>query len=204
MTSESQRGHRVRAVGRGPKVRAVVHAATLAELIEKGYAALTVDNVAQRAGVHKTTVYRRWADRESLVVDALAEHVAADIPVPDTGAVDTDLRELARSLVGTMTSPSGQAILAAMFSDAVRLPEIADARTRVFDDRFRRAEPVITRAIERGDLPADTDPEEVLRALVAPIYFRLLISAEPVDEATADHAAALALAAARAGVLRKK
>lgn len=204
MNSDSQPAHRTRAVGRGPKVRAAVHAATLAELVDKGYAALTVDNVAQRAGVHKTTVYRRWADRESLVVDALSEHIAADVPVPDTGAVETDLRELARSLVSTMTSPGGQAVLAAMFSDAVRLPEIADARRRVFNDRFRRAEPVIARAIERGDLPADADSEEVLKALAAPIYFRLLISTEPVDEATADHAAALALAAARAGVLRKK
>ncbi|MDA3625443.1 TetR/AcrR family transcriptional regulator [Saccharopolyspora sp. WRP15-2] len=192
-----------KAVGRGEKVRAAVHAATLAELVDKGYAALTVDNVAQRAGVHKTTVYRRWADRESLVVDALADHVAADIPVPDTGAVDTDLRELARSLVHTMTSPTGQAVLAAMLSDAARLPEIADARKRIFGDRLRRAEPVIARAVERGELPTDTDPGELLKTLAAPIYFRLLISAEPVDDSTAEHAAALALAAARGGVVRK-
>ncbi|MER5387631.1 TetR/AcrR family transcriptional regulator [Saccharopolyspora sp. NPDC002686] len=192
-----------KAVGRGEKVRAAVHAATLAELVDKGYAALTVDNVAQRAGVHKTTVYRRWADRESIVVDALAEHVAADIPVPDTGAVDTDLRELARSLVHTMTSPTGQAVLAAMLSDAARLPEIADARKRIFGDRLRRAEPVIARAVERGELPTDTDPGELLKTLAAPIYFRLLISAEPVDDSTAEHAAALALAAARGGVVRK-
>ncbi|MDA3649616.1 TetR/AcrR family transcriptional regulator [Saccharopolyspora indica] len=202
MTSDDQQ--RVRAVGRGPKVRAAVHAATLAELVDKGYAALTVDNVAQRAGVHKTTVYRRWEDRESLVVDALTEHVAADIPVPDTGAIDTDLRELAAALVRWLTSPAGQAVLAAMFSDAARLPEIAEARTRVLDDRLRRAEPVISRAVERGDLPAETDPHELLKALAAPIYFRLLVHAEPVDDATAEHAAELALAAAHAGVLRRR
>ncbi|MGW1678667.1 TetR-like C-terminal domain-containing protein [Saccharopolyspora sp. NPDC002376] len=123
---------------------------------------------------------------------------------PDTGAVDTDLRELAHSLVRTMTSPIGQAVLAAMLSDAARLPEIADARKRIFSDRLRRAEPVIARAVERGELPADTDPGELLKTLAAPIYFRLLISAEPVDDVTAEHAAALALAAARGGVVRKK
>jgi AcrR family transcriptional regulator len=191
-----------RPVGRGAKVRAAVHAATLAELVDKGYAALTVENIAQRAGVHKTTVYRRWKDREILLTDALAEHMATDIPVPDTGAIETDLRALARSLVQAFTSPTGQAILAAMFTGAARLPEIAAARRHVFDDRLARAEPVVTRAIERGELPRDTDPAELLKTLAAPIYLRLLITADPVDEATADQAVRVTLAAAHAGALR--
>ncbi|MEV1001372.1 TetR/AcrR family transcriptional regulator [Nonomuraea sp. NPDC050202] len=190
-----------RPVGRGAKVRAAVHAAALAELVDKGYAALTVDNVAQRAGVHKTTVYRRWKDRESLLTEALAEHMAADIPVPDTGAIDSDLRALARSLVQAFTSPTGQAILAAMFTGAAHLPEIAAARRHVFDDRLARAQPVVLRAVGRGELPAGTDPAELLRTLAAPIYLRLLITADPVDEAVADRAAHVALAAARAGAL---
>ncbi|GAA4719727.1 TetR/AcrR family transcriptional regulator [Phytohabitans rumicis] len=188
-------------VGRGAKVRAAVHAATLAELVDKGYAELTVDAVAQRAGVHKTTVYRRWNDRQSLVVDALAEHFAADIPTPDTGALETDLRALARALVDSMAGPVGTAVQAAMHSDAGRLPEIAEARQRIFADRFRRAEPVVSRAIERGELPVGTDPAEVFKALAAPIYYRLLVIAEPVDQTTADLAARIALAAARAGAL---
>ncbi|MFD8563846.1 TetR/AcrR family transcriptional regulator [Streptosporangium canum] len=184
-------------------MRAAVLAATLAELTGGGYAALTVDNVAHRAGVHKTTVYRRWKDRESLVVDALGEHIAADIPAPDTHAVETDLRELARSLVRTMTGTTGQAIIATMLSDAVRVPEIADLRRRLFDDRLRRSRPVIARAVERGELPAGTDPDELLKTLAAPIYFRLLITAETVDETTADDAARVALAAALAGALSR-
>jgi AcrR family transcriptional regulator len=191
-----------RPVGRGAKVRAAVHAATLAELVDKGYAALSVENVAQRAGVHKTTVYRRWKDRKSLLTDALAEHVAMDIPVPDTGAIETDLRALARSLVQSFTSPAGQAILAAMFTGAAHLPEIAAVRRHVFDDRLTRAEPVVTRAIERGELAGDTDPAELFKTLAAPIYLRLLITADPVDEATADQAVRVTLAAARAGALR--
>ncbi|MET8910808.1 TetR/AcrR family transcriptional regulator [Micromonospora sp. NPDC004551] len=191
-----------RPIGRGAKVRAAVHAATLAELLDKGYAALTVENVAQRAGVHKTTVYRRWTDRESLLVDALAEHLATDIPVPDTGAIETDLRALARSFVQTFTSPTGRGILAAMFTGAAHLPQIAAARRHVFDDRLTRAEPVIARAIERGELPRDTDVAELLKTLAAPIYLRLLITAEPVDEATADQAVRITLAAARASALR--
>ncbi|SEG63922.1 DNA-binding transcriptional regulator, AcrR family [Nonomuraea solani] len=191
-----------RPVGRGAKVRTAVHAATLAELVEKGYAALTVENVAQRAGVHKTTVYRRWNDRESLLTDALAEHLAADIPIPDTGAIETDLRALAHGLVQSFASPTGQAVLAAMFTGAAHLPEIATARRRVFHDRLVRAEPVVTRAVERGELPAGTDPAELVRTLVAPIYLRLLMTAEPVDAAVADQTARVTLAAAQAGALR--
>ena len=65
-------------------------------------------------------------------------------------------------------------------------------------DRFRRAEPVICGAIARGELPADTDPAELVRTLVAPIYLRLLVTAEPIDTTTADNAAKVALAAERA------
>jgi AcrR family transcriptional regulator len=183
-------------------VRAAVLAATLAELAERGCAALTVEAVARRAGVHKTTVYRRWRDRESLVVDALTDLIAVEVPVPDSGDVATDLRELARALVQWLTSPGGQAVLAAVLSDTFRVPELAEVKRRFFADRFRRAEPVVTRAVARGELPPGTDPAEVVKALIAPIYLRLLITAEPIDERTADRAAQVALAAARAGALR--
>lgn len=189
-------------IGRGAKVRAAVHAATLAELVDSGYAALTVDNVAQRAGVHKTTVYRRWKDRDTLLIDALAEHMAMDIPVPDTGAIDTDLRALADSLVRSLTSPTGRAVLAAMFTGAAHLPGMAATRRHVFQDRLARAEPVVARAVRRGELPEGTDPAELLKTLAAPIYLRLLITADPVDGATADQAVRVTLAAARAGALR--
>uniref|UniRef100_A0AAU2JL87 TetR/AcrR family transcriptional regulator n=1 Tax=Streptomyces sp. NBC_00049 TaxID=2903617 RepID=A0AAU2JL87_9ACTN len=198
---ESSPSEPARPVGRGRKAQAAVRAATLAELLDRGYAELTVEGVAQRAGVHKTTLYRRWKDRASLVVDALAEHFATDIPIPDTGAVETDLQALARALVQSMSGPVGRAVQTAMFSDAGRLPEVAEAKQRIFADRFRRAEPVVARAIERGELPADTDPAELIKTLAAPIYFRLLISADPVEEGTAEQAVRITLAAARAGAL---
>jgi AcrR family transcriptional regulator len=161
-----------------------------------------VDNVARRAGVHKTTIYRRWKDRESLVADAMTDLAATKVPFPDTGDIDTDLRRLARSFVAFLNSPTGQAIAAATLSDASRIPEIADAKRRFFEDRFQRAHPVVSGAIARGELPADTDPAELVRTLVAPIYLRLLVTAEPIDTTTADNAAKVALAAARAGALR--
>lgn len=186
-------------LGRGPKVRAAVLAATVVELSERGYSAFTVDNVAQRAGVHKTTVYRRWPDRDALIADALADSVAAEIPIPDTGSVEDDLRALARSLVGWINSPSGRAVLAVMLPSA-GLPSPPDATRHVFRDRIRRALPVVARAITRGEIPSGTDAAEVIKTLVAPIYLRVLITGESVDDTTADAAAALSLTAARAGL----
>ncbi|MFB6841562.1 TetR/AcrR family transcriptional regulator [Streptomyces sp. NPDC056361] len=182
-------------------MRAAVLEATIAELTQTGYAALTVDGVARRAGVHKTTIYRNWSDSDRLVADALAGHFATDVPIPDTGAVEGDLRELARALVATMTTPAGRALLTTVLSDAVRVPRLAEIKNALFDDRFRRAEPVVTRAVERGELPAGTDPAELLRTLAAPIYFRLVFTGEPVDDTTADRAVRITLAAAHAHAL---
>jgi AcrR family transcriptional regulator len=156
-------------------------------------------DLSRRARVHKTTIYRRWKDRESLFADALIDQIAVDVPIPDTDAIETDLREHARSLIRSLTSEYGRAFLAAFFSDAARVPAMAAVKHRFFEDRFRRLEPLVTRAVERGELPPGTDPGQVIRALIAPIYLRQLVTAEPLDDAVADQAVRIALAAARAG-----
>ncbi|WP_330249331.1 TetR/AcrR family transcriptional regulator [Nocardia sp. NBC_00565] len=186
--------------GRGPKVRAAVLDAAVRELGEQGYAAFNVENVARRAGVHKTTVYRRWPERDALIADALAESVTAEIPIPDTGSIDTDLRGLARSLVTWLKSPGGQAVLAVLLSETAGSARPPDVVRHIFRDRIRQALPVVGRAVERGELPANTDAAELVKALVAPIYFRTLITREQVTDDTADSAARLALTGARAGL----
>ncbi|MFE7186575.1 TetR/AcrR family transcriptional regulator [Streptomyces erythrochromogenes] len=197
--SASQRGP---AVGRGARMRVAVLAATITELTETGYAALTVDAVARRAGVHRTTIHRNWKTSDRLVADALTHHFATDIPIPDTGAVKDDLRALAWSLVAALTTHAGRALLATALSDAARTPDLAETKRVLFEDRFRRAEPpVVTRAVERGELPAGTDPGELLKAMVAPVCFRLVFTGEPVDETTADRAVHVALAAAQTRAL---
>ncbi|WP_030521427.1 TetR/AcrR family transcriptional regulator [Nocardia rhamnosiphila] len=187
-------------LGRGPKVRAAVLAATVAELGEHGYAAFTIENVARRTGVHKTTVYRRWPDRDTLITEALSESVATELPIPDTGSIDDDLPALARGLVEWITSPAGRAVLAVMPTGPTGAPTPSDPVRHVFRDRIRRALPPVARAVARGELPPHTDPAELIKALVAPIYLRVAITGEKVDDRTADRAAAVALTAARAGL----
>ncbi|WP_067566188.1 TetR/AcrR family transcriptional regulator [Nocardia acidivorans] len=187
-------------LGRGPKVRAAVLTAAVTELAEQGYAGFTVENVARRAGVHKTTVYRRWPERDALITDALADSAEAEIPIPDTGSIEADFDALAQGLVAWVKSPGGQAVLAVMHSETAGSSRPPDTVRHVFRDRIRQALPVVVRAIERGELPAGTDPAECVKALVAPIYFRALITREKLTADTAANAARLALAGARAGV----
>ncbi len=188
-------------VGRGAKVRIAVLTATLTELTEVGYAGLTIENVARRSGVHKTTIYRRWNDREALVTDAVADLAAATLPLDDTGDIDLDLRTFARGLVSWLNSTTGRAVLAVLQSDAARLPTVAASRRRFFTGRVAAAEPLVRTAVERGQLPGATDPGALLRAVIAPIYLRLLVTAEEVTEDSADRAVAAALVVARAGLL---
>ncbi|HUA28544.1 MAG TPA: TetR/AcrR family transcriptional regulator [Streptosporangiaceae bacterium] len=203
MTPEPAPAGRSRPAGqRGPKLRARILAATLAELAEKGYAALTVDNVAHRAAVHKTTIYRRWGNRARLVADAVADRAATNVPFRDTGDIDADLRWYARSLVTWMNSPAGRMVTAATLSEAARIPDITEARHRFFAGRFGLAESVVAGAVARGELPAGTDPAELIKTVIAPIYLRILVIDEPIDRAVADRAAEVALTAARAGLLR--
>ncbi|GAA0343289.1 TetR/AcrR family transcriptional regulator [Actinoallomurus spadix] len=187
--------------GRSARVRAAVRAATLSELAEKGYAALTVDGVAARSGVHKTTVYRRWGGVEGLIADALEMASEEPWPIPDTGSAEEDLRALTRLVVTGFTDPDDGPVSAAFIAAAMQDSAAAVALAGFFASRHEQAARIVTRAVARGELPAGTDPAEVVRAAVAPIYYRLFVSREPVDAAVADRAANAALAAARAGAL---
>jgi AcrR family transcriptional regulator len=186
--------------GRTARVRSAVLDATVAELIEHGYGGLTVDGVAARAGVNKTTLYRRWGGRDSLIVDAVETFAAAQAKVPDSGDIDEDLRLWARSILATLTGPVSGALVRAVFGGAGDSPQVRDLRHRFWLTRSTLVTPIVQRAVERGQLPAGTVPEEVIKHVGAPLYYRLLVLAEPLTPAAADLAAAVTAAAAHAGV----
>ncbi|HEV3496823.1 MAG TPA: TetR/AcrR family transcriptional regulator [Actinomycetes bacterium] len=191
---------RARPGGRTARVRAAVLDATVAELAEHGYAELTVEAVAARAGVNKTTLYRRWGGKNGLLVDAVEAFGAGQAEVPDTGQVDEDLRRWARSIVTTLTAPASGAVIRALFNGAGDSPQVRHLRHRFWLARSTLVLPMVERAIERGQLPPGTDALEVIRHVGAPLYYRLLVLAEPPTAEAADLAAAVTLAAARAGV----
>jgi AcrR family transcriptional regulator len=174
--------------------------ATVAELAASGYGRLTVEGVAVRAGVNKTTLYRRWGSREALIVDAVEAFAAAQAEVPDTGSLDWDLRGWAHSIRATLTGPVSGALVRAVFGGAGDSRPVHDLRRRYWLTRVALVLPVVTRAIERGELPAGTDTEEVIKHVGAPLYYRMLVLDEPVTDEAADLAAAVTATAARAGL----
>lgn len=190
-----------RPIGRGEAVRRAVRAATVAELTDRGYSGLTMEGVARRAGVHKTTVYRRWPDREALVTDALVSGGAISPEISDSGDIDADLQQFSRALTEWLAGPVGRPLMAVLHSEAGRLPAIVAAKQHFYRERFKSAGTVVTAAITRGQLPPGTDAAALYKTLMGPIAVSWLVTLEPVTRQDADRAAHIALVAARAGLL---
>ena len=189
----------VRPGGRTARTRAAVLEAALDELAERGWDQVSVETIAARAGVHKTTVYRRWGGKDRLVAEALEAAAERRIQVPDSGDVDQDLRALARAVLAILTSRDGAATVRALVAGARSSPEVGQVVRRFWATRLAHAGPIVDRAVSRGQLPPGTNPDELLRYLAAPLFHRLLVTAEPLTPATADQAATVVLAAARSG-----
>ncbi|MFE3101498.1 TetR/AcrR family transcriptional regulator [Nocardia tengchongensis] len=173
---------RKRTGGRSARVRQSILAATVAQIAEHGLEGLTISEVADRAGVAETTIYRRWGTRTALVADAVADLAAEANPAPDTGTLRGDLQQLADQITHLISQPG----IARLLGSALALSVDADvdaARRHFWNDRFDRTSQVITRAIDRGELPGDVDAHELVETLAAPLYFRLLVGNRPLDAA---------------------
>jgi AcrR family transcriptional regulator len=189
----------VRPGGRTARTRAAVMAAVIEELSEHGYADARLERVAARAGVAKTTIYRRWGSLDGLLADLMAERAAQEIPVPDEGDLGSDLRVLARHAVASVRDPAVRAALASIVAAAVQSPAAREVLTRFLAGRTATMTVIVDRALRRGEVPAGTDAAGVIRTVTALIYYRLFIAGEEAGEDLADSAAAIATAAARAG-----
>jgi AcrR family transcriptional regulator len=186
--------------GRTARVAESVFAAAVAELSSRDYADISVESIAARAGVHKTTVYRRWGSKAEIITQVLARVADARIPVPDTGGIEGDLRTLARAVQVVLSAPGGAAITRGLIVGGLASPEIAGVMSQFWAGRLAAISVIVDRATERGQLPVGTDPAALMHAMAAPLYYELLVTQVPVTERDADRGAAAALAAALAGV----
>jgi AcrR family transcriptional regulator len=168
---------------RGPsrRVRAAAIAATLAELADRGYASLSLERVARRAGVHKTTLYRRWGTREELVLEAMLDRAGEHISVPDTGSLRQDLLELARTAAANAATPEVAALARAVAAESPRDSRLAAVNSRFWAERLALDGVIVERAIKRGEVAAGIEPRQVIEAVLGPIHLRLLLTGEPVD-----------------------
>jgi len=167
--------------GRSARVREAVLRAALQELSETGWDSLSVERIAERSEVHKTTIYRRWRSADRVALAALLERGSEGIPIPDTGDVRLDLIDLGWSIAASISDPIGRSVAAAAIgaADSSSIRAIADA---FWSERFEQAGLVVTRAIERGQLPQNTDPVRVIEGVAAPVWFRVMVSRTPVTD----------------------
>ncbi|MDX1619658.1 MAG: TetR/AcrR family transcriptional regulator [Nitriliruptorales bacterium] len=154
---------------------------TVLDLIgERGVAHTTVDEVSERSGVAKTTIYRHWASRAELVLDAIATLLEPP-PVPDTGALHSDLYELVDGLIRALTSSPLAGLMPSLMEAAERDPEFAELHRRQTQQRHRAVREVIDRGVRRGELPQDVDRDLALALLAGPVFYRRFVSTETVD-----------------------
>ncbi|MEV4772889.1 TetR/AcrR family transcriptional regulator [Micromonospora humida] len=182
--------------GRSAAVRRRVLDAALAQLVRHGYDSLSIEVVAERSGVHRTTVYRRWRDVGGLLADVLDEAGADAWRPPDTGSLDGDLVAVNHEVYTALTTdPVTVALIAASF----RSERAARALSAFWSGRYDRCADITRRAVERGEIPPDTDARQLLIATTAPLYHELLLLRATTDADLPDRVARSAATAARAG-----
>ena len=181
VSSRSAKDSKRRPGGRSARIRQAVLDAAFAELGEKGYGGLSIEAVALRSGVAKTTVYRRWPTRDELVADALDSRSDRYEPVPDTGSVRGDLKEFCEGVRGKLTSNHGKAMLKSLVAAVDQSPEIIETVQRFWRERRDVGGYLIERWIQRGVLRPETNADLLVEVILAPIYLRVLLPGGPLS-----------------------
>jgi AcrR family transcriptional regulator len=175
---------------------AAVLDATLAELSDHGFLGLSIEGVALRAGVAKTTIYRWWPDKVALALEALRS--LPELPEPDTGTLATDLEQLRRALVDVVATTALGTVLPALIAEHQRDTEHRPALDEYISSRTAPFQRAVQRAIERGELPATTDADLAALVIVAPLSHSILFTDRAFDEPTWARVVAITTAGIRA------
>jgi AcrR family transcriptional regulator len=155
--------------------------ATASDLLsENGVGGFSIDEVARRSGVAKTTIYRHWPSREALVLDA-ASRISAEVEVSDTGSFEGDVTVILANLGHLLGTARWSSIVPSIVDVAERDPEFAAVHAQIQRGHAAPLRAVIERAVDRGLIPAAADPSAMISALIGPLYYRRWFSREPID-----------------------
>lgn len=166
----------------GPRRKAEIFTAALDLLSSLGYDSLTIEGVAQRSGVNKTTIYRWWTSKSELLRDALLHSHLLRFELADTGSLRGDLTALAEQVLTLLDNEHRRAIIEAALVGAVRHQAMRELVVSFLDDRLGRHQPVFERAVARGDLPPDADPAPLVDAMAGALWLRILVRRGEVTE----------------------
>ncbi|WP_432149672.1 TetR/AcrR family transcriptional regulator [Streptomyces sp. bgisy029] len=178
---------------RSPAADAAILEATRASLVDLGWSKLTMGDVATRAGVAKTTLYRRWAGKNELVVDAVAV-LFDELELPDRGSLAADVQGVVLQFAALLERPETRTALMAVVAESTRDDSL---RVRIRDSIVERQKRLVLegrqRAQRRGELPVETDTvvadrtaDLIFDVIAGAVVHRMLVSAEPVDAAWAS------------------
>ncbi|MDQ1741524.1 MAG: hypothetical protein QOE53_3176 [Pseudonocardiales bacterium] len=163
-------------------------------LLLRGLGAMSMDEVAERAGVSKATIYRWWPSKEMLALDALLAWAAVQAPTRDTGSLRGDLLALARPWVREITRQPFGRVIAALVTEAQSDPQFAEAyRTHFVEPRRDAMRAAFARAVARGEAPAELDVEVAIDLIYGPLYHRLLHGHAPLTRRFAEDVVDMAL-----------
>lgn len=182
-----------------PARQAIVAAATDL-LLARGLSEVSMDAIAERAGVSKATIYRWWPTKETLALDALYEQLTEPAAEPpDTGSLREDLRALARGWMERASAGPYGRVIGALVTEAATDPTFRELyRERYVEPRRAQARMVFSRAMARGDIAIGTDIEAAIDVLYGPLYHRLLHGHAPLTTAFTDYVVDVVAAGLRA------
>ena len=173
-------GTKRRPGGRTADVTARVHKAIFDLILEGGVEACTFSAVAERAGIERSTLYRRFPDRWGAIIDTWMTQAGLQV-LPDPGeSFAEDLTSILRKLVELLETPVGPALLKVVAE--LRTRPAGDYSRAFFDSRMAQLNPMFDAAIARGELLAEVDRETLFTFAAGPIYFRMFIAQRPVDD----------------------
>ncbi|HET7754200.1 MAG TPA: TetR/AcrR family transcriptional regulator [Anaeromyxobacteraceae bacterium] len=195
-TTPPRAAARRRTGGRSARVVEHVLEATLDEMARVGYGALSFDSVAARAGVSRTTVYRRWPTKPDLVRAAVLAQEQDEPLAPDTGSVRDDLLELV-ARTSSEASARDVALIRGVMAAGTD-PEVGALTRFARAHRQERSFAIVHRAIERGELPHGTPPQLVIEPVLTVAYFRLCVFGEVMPREQVEALVDVVLAGARA------
>ncbi|MCT4355981.1 TetR/AcrR family transcriptional regulator [Streptomyces sp. Je 1-79] len=177
-------------------VTEAIRAAVFEELAAVGFARMSIEGIARRAGVGKTAVYRRWKSKLSLVLDLLGAFATQGLPAPSTGSLYGDVRALLEVASHALRHPVASQVIPDLLVEAARQPEIADAiKAALLDSQQGVVAQIVREAVARGELPEGTNPERALDLVVGPLYWRLVVVRGELPKGYVDDLARSAVAA---------
>lgn len=181
-------GPRRRPGGRSTKVVTAVRQALFDLLAERGLNGVEIPEIALRAGVNRTTIYRRWPTKAALLLALMLEEMRVRVPTPNTGCFQTDLEQMLKGIASILADPAIRSIF--FFLSSRVDPEAARVKSAFWEQRFADSGEIVTRAVMRGELPKDVSPRVILELAAAPLLYRILILGTSVDDRTIRQMAA--------------